>query len=290
MNDLIVYNKQNWIAELLNGYLLLKGLTILPQDPREIKDYPEYLKEKGYAATTIAVCLAPVREAYAMVGINTKRIIKAPAGPKGFLKDAVTVNDMIHLLKYMQDKKIRDKAIVYLCAYLGLRDVEISRLDAGDFYLDGEGKHWLRIWGKYRSCKDDKFRVINSDLLTIMIQYQNEVLIQRQEKDAMFIGKKGKRLRPDCVSRLISGIMKKAGVKISSRITPHSIRHGAGTQLWYITRDIRLVQRFLRHSDIKTTQRYLHDIIPDDNRPESYVRYIEEDFKCGENVATNMPK
>lgn len=39
---------------------------------------------------------------------------------------------------------------------------------------------------------------------------------------------------------------------------PHAIRHTFGTRLYEDTGDIRLVQRVLRHADIKTTLRYEH--------------------------------
>lgn len=271
MNELTIYNKHSWIAELLKDYLFSKGMEALPQNPCELSDLPAWLKGRGYASTTIAVCLSPVREAYAMAGISTRRIIKTPARPRGFLIDSVSANGVKSLLDALEAETGRNKAIVGLCLYLGLRDVEVSRLDAGDFY-EVDGKHWLRVWRKYRSCKDEKF-LVTGDLLETMQAYQKEKLKDRLPNAEMFTGKKGKRLRPDCISRLVSGIMIKAGVKTSERITPHSLRHTAITKVLTETKNVRMAQKFAGHTDVKTTERYLHDILSDEDRPESYVKY-----------------
>ena len=270
-NDLVIYHQHTWIEELIRKYLFGKGLESLPQDPRELSDLPVWLKEQGYASTTIAVILAPIREAYAQAGIATRRIIRPPARPRGFLKDAVSAEGVQSILDCMECETGRNRAIVGLFLYLGLRDVEASRLDAGDFYEDN-GKQWLRVWRKYRSCKDEKFLVTNS-LLDTMLAYQEATLKDRLPDAPMFIGKKGKRLRPDCISRLVSGIMKKAGVKTSSRITPHSLRHTAITKVLLETKNVRMAQKFAGHTDVRTTERYLHDILSDEERPESYVNY-----------------
>lgn len=45
--------------------------------------------------------------------------------------------------------------------------------------------------------------------------------------------------------------------------TAHSLRHGFATELYAATRDIRLVQEYLGHSDPRTTATYVHVITPD---------------------------
>ena len=54
---------------------------------------------------------------------------------------------------------------------------------------------------------------------------------------------------------------------IGKRISPHTLRHTFATDLYRETKDIRLVQKALGHSDLSTTMIYTH--IVDDELEQS---------------------
>lgn len=60
-------------------------------------------------------------------------------------------------------------------------------------------------------------------------------------------------------TRLMKEYSEETGVKM----TPHSIKVGAGTKLYSMTKDIVLTSKFLDHADTKTTERYIRT---DDDR------------------------
>lgn len=71
-------------------------------------------------------------------------------------------------------------------------------------------------------------------------------------------------------------LMKEYSEEYKVKMTPHSIKVGAGTKLYSMTKDIVLTSRFLDHSDTKTTERYIRT---DDDRTNtgSYIMTTEID-------------
>ncbi len=267
-----ITDRRDWRMKVLLEYLASRGLEMLPGDPNQMTAYRAWLEQKGYANTTISILLSPVREAYRLVGIETRKIIRSPRRTFGFLKDPVPLGETKALLKYADAHcSLRDRLIVYLMAYLGLRDVEVSRMNVGYFYRE-DNKYWLRVWGKGRSGPDEKKRVAN-ELLFLMFEYREKVLVGRKPEDPMFIGKKRARLLPCVVSRIVANIMKAAGVKREDndhRITPHSLRHTAVTKV-VKEHGVRKGQVFARHVDVRATELYAHD--RDDYHPEVEISY-----------------
>jgi len=76
------------------------------------------------------------------------------------------------------------------------------------------------------------------------------------ESAALFFNAAGERLSTQGISKVLAALRKDAG--IDRHITPHMLRHTVATLLLRNGADIRVVQEFLGHSSIATTQRYTH--------------------------------
>jgi len=69
-------------------------------------------------------------------------------------------------------------------------------------------------------------------------------------------GTMGNKMNPRYIQDMVKRYAKKAG--INKDISPHTLRHTFATDLLRETKNIRLVQKALGHSDISTTMVYTH--------------------------------
>ncbi len=74
--------------------------------------------------------------------------------------------------------------------------------------------------------------------------------------DLVFCSRNKKRLDDKGIRKMIETYSIKAG--INKHITPHTLRHTYATDLLRETKNIRLVQKALGHSDLSTTMIYTH--------------------------------
>lgn len=101
-------------------------------------------------------------------------------------------------------------------------------------------------WTIYALDKGDK--VNRKPISEILYNKIRDVLYQGKDDDSILKG-----LSKQSFTRLLSEYSEEFGVKV----TPHSIKVGAGTALYAQTKDIVVTSRFLDHADTKTTERYI---------------------------------
>lgn len=146
----------------------------------------------------------------------------------------------------------REVLMVLLGVQEGLRRKEIAGLQLGD--VDFEAGT-ARIVGK-----GDNERVVplSTETLTMMRRYLAET---RVRSGAIFRSCKDhtRPLQPITIGRLISDLMREAGVKGAAYDgrSLHALRHTAATDMLLNGAHLRDVQRALGHQHLVTTERYL---------------------------------
>jgi integrase/recombinase XerD len=156
-------------------------------------------------------------------------------------KDSLTEKQRINPLKIA--KNSRDRAIISLMAWNGLRSIEVLRLNYSDVKLT-QGK--ILIWGKGRSEKS-KDSIKLSQI--VKREIKNYLKVSKLKKGKLFGG----------ITRLeLDGIIKNyfKKLRLKGKYTPHSLRHTAGQMMYEKGIPLELIQKTLRHADMRTTMIY----------------------------------
>lgn len=148
-------------------------------------------------------------------------------------------------------RTLRNLALVDLLFATGMRVGEVSKLNLQDFIIS---ESVFRVKGK--GGRDRLAFVVDEQ--TLLIQQQHLELRSRiaSGSQALFLNASGERLSTQGIANIISQFRKDAGIE--RHITPHMLRHTVATLLLRNGADIRIVQEFLGHASIATTQRYTH--------------------------------
>ena len=107
-----------------------------------------------------------------------------------------------------------------------------------------------------REGKGAKDRVlwINDDLRDLIGAW----LERRSQSVWLFPTRDGGQVQTRYVREMVKRVARKAGVSEVERVSPHALRHTFATDLYAETKNIRLVQKALGHSDLSTTMIYTH--------------------------------
>lgn len=145
----------------------------------------------------------------------------------------------------------RNLALVDLLFATGIRVGEAAALDTRDVRIR---ESVFRVQGK--GGRDRLAFVVDKE--SVRIQREYLVARKRIETDnpALFLNASGGRLSTQGIANVIARLRQEAGVE--RHVTPHMLRHTVATLLLRNGADIRVVQEFLGHASIATTQRYTH--------------------------------
>ncbi|PIR93030.1 hypothetical protein COT99_03115 [Candidatus Falkowbacteria bacterium CG10_big_fil_rev_8_21_14_0_10_43_10] len=259
----------NWLKKFSLSGLLPHELTA-----EHIYKYKTFLARQGSSDKSPAP-LKKVTQNYYLIALRNllkyfsdKDITSLPADKVKLLRDKD--DKQIKFLKLEQVEQLllapdissevglRDRAILETLFSTGLRVAELValnrdqlRLKLGTNYLEiairGKGGRIRTVYFSSRAVEWLK-KYLNSrpDL-------DNALFISYSKKDAQ---KGSRRLSVRSIENIVKKYVKIAGLPIMT--SPHSLRHSYATDLLSNGVDLRLVQEFLGHRNIATTQIYTH--------------------------------
>ncbi len=148
----------------------------------------------------------------------------------------------------------RERAIIVLMAYEGLRPVELERLAVNDFDFR---KSTVAVWGKGRSARHKEAIALFSIVSGHVRAYLKESKIRK--------GKLFPLLTYKALHELVNRLFRKMGLAKANRgaptHSPHSLRHTAGQLLYDAGVPLEFIQRTLRHTSMQSTLVYARKAI-----------------------------
>lgn len=153
-------------------------------------------------------------------------------------------------------KGIRDRAMLELLYAGGLRVSELVRLDTDDVSLE---KGFVRCGGG----SAERVLPLGRPAAGALERYLAEsrpVLCADEGERALFLSCSGTRMTRQGFWKLLKVCKERA--RISSDITPHTLRHSFAAHMLENGADVAAVSELLGHSDISTTRAYSRLISP----------------------------
>ena len=185
---------------------------------------------------------------------NPTAVIKTPPKSKklpGTLND-IELNKLLKAPEHIKNNKnlIRDKLILTLLAYTGLRRQELIDLNWNNVNL---GENWMII----RKSKNKQSRVIplHPKVTELLEAYLTQRLPLKDK--ALFTGNQGNRINKNSLVNIFSRYLKISGIK-NKKYSLHSMRHSFATQLLSKNVNLISIQQLMGHKRIDSTEIYLH--------------------------------
>lgn len=206
-----------------------------------------YMNDKGNTATTVTsnisrmrifidylnlLGLCPLKKADIIVPKKQKRL------PRYVTPETVEI-------LIQNASNVRDRAIISLLFATGIRSSELRNLKRDD------------VVGMEVSIHEGKGM---RDRITYLDERTRQLLdtyfLTRFDKSPyLFVSSVGRQLAKSTLRAIIDKLCKKSGLE---HIHPHMFRHGIATYLLQQGMNVRMIQKMLGHSDLTTTEIYLH--------------------------------
>jgi site-specific recombinase XerD len=228
-----------------------------------VRQYFYYAKEKrGLCQSSISKIIATVKSFFNYLEEEEiiiknptrkirvpKKICRIPSVMSKYEVDLIIRSVDFAPLRCRKNK-IRDKLVLSLLYYTGIRKSELLNLNWTDINLS---KNTLIV----RNGKGGKDRLIpiHKKVIELLDKYLDERLPLKT--DALIIGEQGKRLCKGSFVYLLKMYLTLSGLK-KKGYTAHSFRHSFATHLVEAGVDLFKVQRLMGHASLDTTKIYIN--------------------------------
>ena len=181
-----------------------------------------------------------------VISANLGVLVKSPKA-KNRLAERILTEEGVNLL-IKSTTNPRDRAIIRLLYFAGLRVSELCHLKWRDLKARGDGGQ-ITVFGKGEKTR------------TVLVgkgiwREMNELKGYARKDDPVFVSAKGGHLCRSMVFHIVKNAAKRAGFE--GNVSPHWLRHSHASHSLDRGAPIHLLQKTLGHSSVAITEMYLH--------------------------------
>jgi site-specific recombinase XerD len=210
----------------------------------DIKKYMLWMHEKNYSYSHIVNTSLAIEHYAKFKGLEIT--LGRPRKPKRVVQDILSESEVSRLIQ--ATKGVREKAIICLLAYSGIRNSELCGLRVQDVNL---GDNHITI----KEGKNNKDRRINiaAECTKILIEYLSAY--KRDQDSYLFTTARNNHQLETCDTRKMIRIIAKRA-NMGRRVFPHLFRHSLATNLLNRGASLIMIKNQLGHAFIESTMIY----------------------------------
>lgn len=245
---------RNYQIDLNDFKSFIKELPIEEIDRKTIRSFLSHLHAEKKSKRTIARKLSSLRSLFKflhsrkLTATNPTDELESPKLDKK-IPVSVSYEQVTHLFNQPDTTTLlgfRDRAIMELFYSSGIRLSELATLEKGEIDFHNL---LIKVQGKGRK---ERIVPITKNAATWLENYLNHP--EREPSPSLFLNRFGTKLTPRSIDRKFQVYLVASG--LSSRITPHTIRHTIATHWLENGMDLKTIQEILGHASLSTTTIY----------------------------------
>lgn len=251
--------------------------------PALVREWKADMRRRGYKPSTVNIFMAGVKNLFAWA-VNEGRIAYDPTRGVANIPSSRThkreplTDDEVRALLAQPDTAtlagLRDKAMLTLMAYTGVRSIEIQRATIGDLRSNGCRK--LEIWGKGEREPGRVVLLVQPELISALDAWLRVHPCRSRLEAPLFCSlgstNRGGALSMVSIRRIVKRYFAKAGI-LDPRKTTHSLRHTVVTKARRAGLNDSRIMALTGHKSVETLNIYAHEIDREEDPAELYIMY-----------------
>ena len=266
INDFLLYLEMdlNYSKNTINTYQ--NNLSIFSNNINKdllklsSKDIEHFISSLNLESSSISNYLSSFKTFYnyyikiGMLKENPVLLIDSPKLKK-HLPTYLTIDEIDKLLNIeIKDAfSARNKSLLELLYATGLRISELVNLEFKNIDLND---CIVRIMGKGSKERIVPINDTAIKYLKIYVKDYRHCLVKKEQNNYVYLNNHGRKMTRQGVFKMLKKRTLEANIK--KDVSPHTLRHSIATHMLENGADLRIIQEFLGHESISTTQIYTH--------------------------------